>query len=441
MYSMKKNCLYFAIKPINNRFFVALCFFIAALCVARPANAQKLADSELVLTERQAVRKALERPALDNLWRSQVTSDEASALRAQAWSNPRFEYSREQSFEDPQTLAEDYVLLEQALPISGSRGLRGDAARARARATKLETHANARKIATRVRHLFYRVLALQRRIETRTAWIDQMELVEQKLVQRAEAGESAPYDVERLRREIADVHAESASDRAELAGAKAQLVGLMGMNLSQSNLRVEGELLPTELLDKKTLRRAVANRPELAAATERSNAAQLDIDAASRWWIPELILRGGYKSVDIGPQRFHGFVAGIALDIPLFNRAEGERMEAKAAHIRAKSRSELLKQQLQADVLEASKKVRMLAEAANTYRTESVERAQNNAMIAQQSYEAGEVGILELIDAYDGVVGSRLRLQKMTAEARYYQIELEQNFEVLNDKNSQNTGE
>ncbi|TDP63643.1 cobalt-zinc-cadmium efflux system outer membrane protein [Bradymonas sediminis] len=438
---MKRTCLYFAIKPIGHRFFVALSFFIVGLCVASPLNAQISTDSEQVLSEQEAVRRALERPALNDLWAAQIKSDEAAALRAQARSNPIFEYSREQAFEEPETLAEDYLILEQALPISGNRGLRAEAARTRARATQLETHADARKIATRVRHLFYRVLALQQRVEMRSAWIEQMREVEQKLVQRAQAGESAPYDVERLRREIADVRADAASERAELAGARAQLAGLVGIDSAQNTLRVEGELLPAKLPDDEALRRAVAGRPELAAASERGAAAQLSIDAASRWWIPELILRGGYKSVDVGTQRFHGFVAGVALDIPLFDRAAGERMEAEAALVSAKSRRALLKQQIQADASEASSKVRMLSAAADTYRTAGVERAQKNATLAQQSYDAGEVGILELIDAYHGVVGSRLRLQEMAAEARHHQIELEQNFELLNDKISQHEGE
>ena len=428
-------------KPIGNRFLVAVCLGGILLAFSPSATAQPSNSAEQTLTEDDAVRRALAVDKRQRLWDAQIATDEADAKSAAAWPNPTVGYTRDQSFEEPDSVSENFVLVEQTLPLSGQRGLRADAARKRAEAARFDTRAEARQITTVVRHAFYQALTLQRQIEIRRAWLDQMSQVEGQISRRVQAGESAPYELERLRREMADVVASIDADEAELARLEARLVGMLGLETRPGELRVTGEILPEAPPSADQLRESVQQRPEIVAAQKRAEAASLQIEAASRWWVPEPAVTGGYKGANVGGDRFHGFVIGVGLSLPLFDRQEGERMAAEAALVRAESRQSLLERRLSAEILGLARQVRKLEASAQTYQEEGVERAQKVLDVAQQAYDSGEVGILELIDAYRGAVDSRLRRVDLAARARARHIELQQYLDTVPDTASSNEGE
>ena len=63
--------------------------------------------------------------------------------------------------------------------------------------------------------------------------------------------------------------------------------------------------------------------------------------------------------------------------------------------------------------------------AAQSYRQEAVPRSDELRRIAQVSYDAGERGILELLDAYRSAADARLRLLELDAAAAHADIDLE----------------
>jgi cobalt-zinc-cadmium efflux system outer membrane protein len=441
-------------KPNVHRFFVWAIFLVLGPLAIQPAAAQSQPDQSqpdqsqpdqqtsdeeaLILTEDEAVRRALSLPERTDIWQAQVAGAKAQALSRGAWPNPQVQYSREQTFEDNQAISEDFVLLEQALPLSGRRGLLADAARKRAEAIRLEALAQGRHISLRVRQAFYQALYRQRRMEVRRQWLGRMKEAEEALAQRVDAGESAPYELERLRKELAEIQASMAIDQAMLDTRRTDLAALLGMTSAetQKSLRMSGQILPDALPTDQQLRASIQNRPEFVAARERIEAARLETQAASRWWIPEPTLTGGYKGADSGnidAERFHGFVAGIALAVPVFNQHDGERKAADAALVRAKSQQQLIERRLNAEVLGLAQPARRLKKAAQTYRTQGVERAQRVLEMARQSYFGGEVGILELLDAYRGAIDSQLRALDLSAETRELQIELRRSLDRLDD--------
>jgi cobalt-zinc-cadmium efflux system outer membrane protein len=64
-------------------------------------------------------------------------------------------------------------------------------------------------------------------------------------------------------------------------------------------------------------------------------------------------------------------------------------------------------------------------EAADRYRAAAVNSAGEIERIAQVSYDAGERGILELLDAYRTGASARVRQATLDAAAREAEIELE----------------
>lgn len=412
-------------KPIGGRLLVAAALgVIVAVWQPSPLQAQ---PSALEITEKQAVQRALEQTDLTREWGATVTEARASAISEGAWPNPTLSYSHEQSYEEPDAVGEDFVIVEQTLPISGRRGLRESAARQRAEATRHRVTAHMVEVASQVRRAYYAVLHRQRRIDARTRWLDEMKALESKLARRVEAGESAAYDLERVRSEAAGIVADIEVDRAELARSRAELRGLLYVSEKDGPVTPRDTLMPAGIPSDEALDQAVDARPEVAAAREHVEAARLTEKAASRWWVPEPTVRAGYRGATVADEHFPGFVAGISLSLPIFSQSGGERLAAQAALERTRSRYNHLRRRYRANVRGLAAQTRRLIAAAQTYRTDGVARSKRVVEVALVSYDAGEVGILELLDAYRGLVQAELRSLELANKARGHEIELREN--------------
>lgn len=410
-------------KPIQGRFY--LVGIVVFLLWPLPAATQTLDAQrpDAQLTERQAVERALSRPAFRESLLAEVSLAEARATAEAAWPNPAIEYTYERTREEPDAVTEHFVILEQTLPLSGQRGLRAEAARARARAEQSQGRIRARARARRVRVAFYRHMHLERRIEAQLGTLSELEQLETALLERVEAGETAAYDLERVRRELADLRADVATDQSELAAQRARLGGLIG-DREQASFTTSGDLLPGAVPEQAQLIAEVEQQPSLEAAETRQRAAKLRQRAARRWWVPEPTLSGGYRGAQIAEEHVPGFVAGIGLALPIFDRSRGERDAARASLVRARSRAELLESELRAEIVGLATQTRRLRRATTDYQQHGESRARRVLETARTSYEAGEVGILELIDAHRGTLKSRLKALELAAHTRSRHIEL-----------------
>jgi cobalt-zinc-cadmium efflux system outer membrane protein len=115
----------------------------------------------------------------------------------------------------------------------------------------------------------------------------------------------------------------------------------------------------------------------------------------------------------------------VHVAIPLFDRARPERAAAQARARQARAAADVLRQTIRAQIAAWRAAVverRAIAErhrAALSAGTAEIER------IAQVSYEAGERGILELLDAHRSGSAARMRQAGLDAAVREAEIELE----------------
>ncbi|MGM0556336.1 MAG: TolC family protein [Myxococcota bacterium] len=415
-------------KPTGGRIFaiVGALFLSFGLCI-HDAGAQEAERDDLRLTEKQAVQRALEQSDLTRAWGASVTEARARAVSEGAWPNPSVSYTHEQSYEQPDAVGEDFILIEQELPLSGERGLRSDAANADADARRHEVTAEMARAAAEARTVYYAVLHLRQRIEVRTAWLDDMREFENVLARRVDAGESSTYDLERLRQEMAEIAADIEFDRAALAKQQSTLRGILYLSDRDGTVVPTGELMPGEIPGNSALREAVDARPEVAAASSRVEAAEYSKRAASRWWVPGPTVTAGYRGASVAGEHYPGFVAGLSLSLPLFNQSGGERLAAQAKLERAKSRRALLRRKYAAEVIGLAEQTRRLRAAAATYRQQGLDRAERVVEVARSGYDAAEIGMLELLDAYRGLVDARLRALTLAKSAREHEIELRRN--------------
>jgi cobalt-zinc-cadmium efflux system outer membrane protein len=120
-----------------------------------------------------------------------------------------------------------------------------------------------------------------------------------------------------------------------------------------------------------------------------------------------------------------GSVIGVQAVIPLFDRGKPEKALADARASQANARLDALRVTTAAEVATARTIAIERRQASDRYRASVVKSTGEIERIAQVSYDAGERGILELLDAYRTSASARLRQAALDAAAREAEIELE----------------
>src|SRR5262249_35449954 len=145
--------------------------------------------------------------------------------------------------------------------------------------------------------------------------------------------------------------------------------------------------------------RAESSRGELLALRRETDAAQFSMRAAERRRLPEPEAAAGTKSSTIGGGDIGGVATAQAV-LPPFDRGRPARPLAEARAKLAGARADAFRAALRADIATLHAAVVQRREAADRYHTAALATADQIERIAQVSYDAGERGILELLDAY-----------------------------------------
>ena len=140
--------------------------------------------------------------------------------------------------------------------------------------------------------------------------------------------------------------------------------------------------------------------------------------------MPEPEIIAGTKSSSIGGGDI-GSVVTVQASLPLFDRGKPEHALATARAVQADARIEAFRQTVRAEITAWRVAVLERRDAAARYRSAAVQSAGQIERIAQVSYDAGERGILELLDAYRTASSARVRQAMLDLAAREAEIELE----------------
>ena len=391
----------------------------AALVVVSSARAQAPG-----LTEAAAVSLALARAPLRDLLGGEVAIEQGRARTASSYSNPELSYIREQTF-GPLGTAEDSLAIAQTIDLANQRGLRGEAGEERARAARLEGEAARLAIAADVRVRFYDVVYRRDRALVLESWASRIAEALEIVRRRERSGDAATYELRRLERERAVAAGRSEVEQAALEGAQARLLARLGRSGAAG--AIQGSLLPdSEPPELATLRAASRSRPDLRALALKVAAAARERNAAERGWIPRLTLQGGWKGVDFGEQgRADGFIAGASLALPLWDRAAGVERAAEGEAQAAHARRALLEAELEVELEGARVEAVRLLRTAIDFQDRTAAASGELVRIVSAGYAGGELGLLELLDAYRGAADDAVIALDMALAARRARIELD----------------
>lgn len=397
---------------------------IRTWCVAAAlVSLARLAAAQTVLSEADALaRLSADSPRVRAI-RSAVDVARADVIAAGRWPNPRFTFNREAVA----GVTENMFLVTQPLPISGRRGLDVSAASALVAASGLRAEDEIRRVRAALRSAYADLVSAQVREAEVTRARDRLRDLAGILARRETAGESAGYDRLRAEREVMDLEAERAAARADRARAQAGLAGFFAVPGDVTSL-VAVVPDPTARPSVPPVDELVAHAdtvlPELAALRQDIESADFAERAAGRRPIPEPEVVAGTKSSTLAGGDL-GSVLSFHFTVPLFDRARPEQALAQAHRAQADARVAAFESSLRAQVAALHAIVLERRQAADGYRVSMAAGASQLERIAQVSYDAGERGILELLDAYRSGSAARTRQAALDAAARQAEIELE----------------
>lgn len=340
--------------------------------------------------------------------REAVAAARARERQAGAHPNPTLSYGREQASGGGQANAQDVAQLEQAIDIGNMRGARRDASRVRRQAAEVRLAQAGRELDYEVTRAYALAVAAGRRARSAAHAADAFTVALRVSEQRLAAGDVAGLAHRRLRLE---------ATRYAIGRAEADLAARTATATLAALIRpATAPIAPHPLLLLDTVPHDVAPpgadslltlalraRGDLRAIMLEAEAADAEARLAARERVPMPVLSAGYKGERISPaagsdQLLDGFVAGVALPLPIFDRRSGALEAAQADARQRRAEVDAAQRRVAREVSDARdayaaarQQVELLAPAIGT-------EARAALAAADVAYAEGEITLVEWLD-------------------------------------------
>jgi cobalt-zinc-cadmium efflux system outer membrane protein len=327
-------------------------------------------------------------------------------LQAGSLANPGLVYSTEKTSGSGQSNSQHIAAVEQQLEIGGQRGARRVASSARRRAAEARLSGAQANLDLEVAKAYARVIAADRRAQLAGRAAAAFTEAGRVSARRLAAGDISGYADRRLRLEAARYAALEAE--ATLVSRTARIALSALVSADRDSISIVSSVLTDTLpvaVARPTLSTltaaALRNRVDYLAAALEEEALAADARLASLDRIPSPTLSIGYKterSAGIS-ESLNGFVAGVSLPIPLFDRRRGAIQAAEAETRRARAESESARLRVMREVAEAHASFVAVEQQLAVLAPQLGAPAATALQSAQVAYLEGEITLLEWLDA------------------------------------------
>ncbi|MFK7990348.1 MAG: TolC family protein [Sandaracinaceae bacterium] len=334
--------------------------------------------------------------------------------------NPSIDYERQESFA-PNAQTQDLARVVVPFELSGRR----DAARQLAELSAEESETNASRVGLEVSaqalSLFYRALAAERRVALLDHAQEALDDAARILASRESAGEASGYESARLSLEVELARSRFARSRLAQEVVKQELAALLGEETT-SSLAGDFDVAVPPSVDE-LMSRAERTLPELASLDQRLSTARGARSAADSAWFPGFAVFGGYNRQE-GPLVGHGYSVGMRVDIPLFDRGQGEQAEAEAAVRAVQEHGDALRVSLRAQIGAARARLEGVLAERSRFGDSTAEAVELVVRAAAAGFRGGERTLVELLDARRAALEVAERRVALDLAVRLADVEL-----------------
>lgn len=300
--------------------------------------------------------------------------------------------------------------VSQVFELGGKRRRRVAVAELELAQIRAEVLALERQLAVGIRAAYTSALAAARQLDVLERLIAGNEEIVRVTEARLKEGDVAPLDVNLVRVENDRLKVQAIQARNELETQLLQLRTLIGADVAES-LRLApqpdrpprfdaglGELTELALKERADLQAArlgeeLGNaRINLAKANAVPNVAGVVRYTRNKQIIDLPGNYGGASNLD-GELTF-----GVSVDIPIFNRNQGEIASATGERLQATRNREFLEASVKRDVAVAYRRYRAAAESLVLYTTQILPRSEENLRSVRAAYGLGEFSVFEVVN-------------------------------------------
>lgn len=351
------------------------------------------------LTLEEALREALQSHPLLAVNANRIESMAGKLTQAGLRPNPLFVYQSEdfRTWQSPGHRfwqdADHFFYLQQTFETAAKRARRVDVAEANRRRSEIELTLQKQMIASKVRAAFWDALgALRREAAIRESLKSFDELVE---YHRIQVREGAMAEADLLRVELEEQKIALLANAASV-DAQRQLIRLqreMGRGEMQS-ITVEGAIENSRLAPT-VLATALEQRAEAQLAHQilRVAGAQLNLETAIA--TPNVDGVAGYKR----SKEFDTVMWGAQVQLPFFNRNQGNIASASAEDRLARSALAVTEALIRSEYEGASKEVQLRRTQLERHVEPLRQRAADSARLVREAYRLGGADLLRLLDS------------------------------------------
>jgi cobalt-zinc-cadmium efflux system outer membrane protein len=271
--------------------------------------------------------------------------------------------------------------VQQTIPLGGKLGLRRDAFREQQRTDELGLATQQQRIEADIESAFYTALALQQEIETRKHLSAIAADAAQTARQLANVGQADAPDVLQSEVEQEQAALDTLTAEHHYIAAFRQLIAIAG----QPDLpltRLAGDLTATPA-QPPSLDAMLEQSPAVQRADQAVHAAEAQLRSAHREVVPDLTLRAGEQwnnelirqnpNIATGAQSF----ASASIDLPLWNRNQGNIAAAQAAVNVAHAEAERVRLALRQSAAPLIEQHNIAAAQIFRYKSDLLPRAQH----------------------------------------------------------------
>ena len=301
--------------------------------------------------------------------------------------------------------------LSQTLELGGKRGKRKVVAELELQQVRAEISALERQIAAEIRRKYATALAAARQLDV----VERLLAADAELVRVTEArlseGDVAPLDLNLVKVESDRLRVQRIEARNQLETALLEIRGLIGFDAAEPlRLAPQTDRPPRlELGLSELTASALRERADLQAALIGERLGTAKINLARSQSVPNVTPSVRFSRtkgiIDLPPTAGGGFAGdldneltfGVSIDIPIFNRNQGEIASATGEQIQAVRNREFLEASIRRDVAIAYSQYRASAEKLVLYVTQILPRSEANLQTVRAAYAAGEFSVFEVV--------------------------------------------
>ncbi len=352
------------------------------------------------LHEADAVRLALHaNPAL-RAAAFELLALDAEAKQAGALANPELGFELESFGGTGATRELDAAesTLRLSLPIEpwGTRGLRGAVASRARESAAWELEAERLRVASGTRREFHAVLLGQERAALLVELASLAESAVEAVAARVTAGKVSPVEDSRARIALSTARLEADRAGTELELARRRLAARWGATEPGFQRAVARGDSSVALPEWSSLASTLASSPELRAEEQRAERRRIEARLASRESIPKFVVSGGVRHLAESDE--NDYLAGVALELPLFDRRRSNAAAARARASQATLALDARSIELRLSLRDAYDRASSAIHELRLLRTESLPAARSTLESVLDGYRVGRFALFDLLD-------------------------------------------